>query len=255
MKSLIHSIKLPGASSCVMWTQANTPVFRKPHLPSSTRNRTPRNSSPAYLYTRPNPWLVVCGEPHECLWEKSSARFAWLCFMFSLLCTGSQCQRKAKPLSLSQSAFRLITMAPFARWSTYRCDDLPWCYFLAIVEFSGWFAQRAFGVLCTAPRLFFALSNTRFSAIRYTPGVGFWFDFWMKAALKTPYFAVCTSCVFCGPDAWRSSSCLSISCVFWPKLSKRFSVQYNDFCGVNLWTWCEIDNLWAIKSHSPFRGD
>jgi len=151
----MHSIKLPEASSCVMWTQANTPVFREPPLLSSTRNRTPLNSSPAYLYTRPNPWLVVGGEPHECLWEKSSAPFAWFCFVFSLLCTGSQCRRKAKPPSLSQSAFHLIKMAPFARWSTYRCDDLPWCYFLAIVEFSGWSAQRAFGVLCTSPRFFF----------------------------------------------------------------------------------------------------
>lgn len=138
-----------------MWTHASTPVFREPPLFSSTRNRTPRNSSPAYRYTRPNPWLVVCGEPHECLWEKSSVRFAWFCFMFGLLCTGSQCRRKAKPPSLSQPAFRLITMAPFAKWSTYRCDDLPWCYFLVIVEFSSWSSQPAFGVLRTWPRFFF----------------------------------------------------------------------------------------------------
>lgn len=144
-----HSTKLPGTSSCVVWAQSNKPVFREPTLSSSTLNLTPRNSSLAYLYTRPNPWHVVGGKTHECLWEKSSARYAWFCFMFSLLFTGSQFRRKAKTPSLSHFVFRLLITAPFARcphilmlWN--RCDDLPWCYFLAIAEFSGWSAQRGF---------------------------------------------------------------------------------------------------------------
>jgi len=97
--------------------QTNTPVFREPPLFLSKGNRTPRHSSPTYLYTLPNPWLG--GEPHECLWAKSSARYAWFCFMFSLLFTGSQFRRKAKPPSPSDFAFSRISLTLFGRWSTY----------------------------------------------------------------------------------------------------------------------------------------
>jgi hypothetical protein len=140
--------------------QANTPVFREPPLSLSTGNWTPRNSSPTYLYTLPKPWLVVGGEPPECLWVKSSARYACFCFMFSLLFTGSQFRRKKKPLSLSQFAFSRISMAPFARWSTYpdvlkSMRQPTFMLFSAIAEFSVWSALRAFGVLCTSPRLLF----------------------------------------------------------------------------------------------------
>jgi hypothetical protein len=100
-----------------------------------------------------------------------------------------------------------------------------------------------------------ALFNTHLSAIRYTPCVRSLLDFLMTAVLTTPCFAVCTSRVFCGSKAWRSSSWLYIFCVFWPQEAKRISVEYNNFGGVNLWTLCEIDNLRKIKSHSQFKSE
>ena len=248
--------------------KANTPVFREPSLSSSTGNRIPRNSRPPYLQTHPNPWLVVDGEPLECLWLKSSARSAWFCFMFSMLFTGSQVRRYMKPPSLSQFAFSRISIASFARWSTYpdilsnmevrleinstTCLDV---IFLTSPNFR--VDPHCEHVVFFVPLLdkSSSLSSTHFATLRYTPGVRSSLDFLMSSALATPCFA----CVLVAPIADLTRGCRVLcyqSFASFDHKGRRESV-YSTMISVVLICelGCETDKVRSIKSHSPLRGD
>ena len=126
--------------------QANTPVFLEPPLFSSTGNRTPRNSSPAYPYTRLNPWLVVGGEPHECLWAKSSGLAMFCSASCSACCLPDPSSGVKRSQSLSQFCISRISMVPFARWSTYP-DVLKSMWRLILMLFAC--HRRIFGLIHT----------------------------------------------------------------------------------------------------------